>query len=163
MNRFSVIFSLVWSLVSVLDAQDPGTESIGTMRVELIYATSGKVEVDGVTTKELGSERIKELQAVKELSFENYRLLGSDVSSILNGYEGWATPLRPSKEILISFQPIKRGDGDQMQMVLEYWQGKKKVFATNPTLTKGKAFYLVGPKWREGRVIISVKILTLDE
>lgn len=163
MNRFSVIFILIGSLVSALAAQDPGTESIGTMSVELIYATNGKVEVNGVTTKELSSERIQELQLVKELSFQNYRLLGSDVSNILNGYEGWATPLRPSKEILLSFQPIKRGDGDRMQMVLEYWQGKKKVFATNPTLTKGKAFYFVGPKWREGRVIIAVKILTLDE
>ena len=63
----------------------------------------------------------------------------------------------------MSFQPIKRGDGDRMQMVLEYWQGKQKIFATNPTLTKGKAFYLVGPKWRKGRVIIAVKILTLDK
>ncbi|YCM44196.1 hypothetical protein V2O64_23085 [Verrucomicrobiaceae bacterium 227] len=163
MNRLSAILILIWSLVPRLGAQDPGTEAIGTMSVELIYATNGKVDVAGLITKELDSDRIKALQAVKELKFSEYRLLGSDVSNILNGYEGWATPLRPSKEILVSFQPIKRGGGDRMQMVLEYWQGKQKVFATNPTLTKGKAFYLVGPKWREGRVIIAVKILTLDK
>ncbi|MEJ6582061.1 MAG: hypothetical protein QNL33_08190 [Akkermansiaceae bacterium] len=163
MNRLSAILILIWSLVPTLGAQDPATESIGTMSVELIYATDGVVDVAGLTTKELASERIKELHSVKELKFQNYRLLGSDVSNILNGYEGWATPLKPSKEILVSFQPIKRGDGDRMQMVLEYWQGKQKIFATNPTLTKGKAFYLVGPKWRKGRVIIAVKILTLDK
>jgi len=163
MNRFSAILILIWSLVPTLGAQDPGMESIGTMSVELIYATNGEVDVAGLTTKELKPETIKALQAVKELKFSEYRLLGSDVSNILNGYEGWASPLRPSKEILVSFQPIKRVDGNRLQMVLEYWQGKQKIFTTNPTLTKGKAFYLVGPKWREGRVIIAVKILTLDK
>ena len=163
MKHFSFLLFLVWSCVPSLAAQDPGTESIGTMSVELIYATDGSAEIEDLTTKELDSERVKELQAVNELKFENYRLLGSDVSSILNGYEGWATPLSPSKEILVSYQPIKRVGGDQMQMVLGYWQGKQKAFATNPTLTKGKAFYLVGPKWRDGRVIIAVKILTLDQ
>jgi len=163
MNRFSAILILIWVFVPTLRGQDPGTEAIGTMSVELIYATDGEVDVAGLATKELEPKMVEALQAVKELKFSEYRLLGSDVSNILNGYEGWATPLRPSKEILVSFQPIKRVDGDHMQMVLEYWQGKQKMFATNPTLTKGKAFYLVGPRWREGRVIIAVKILTLDK
>ena len=163
MNRLSAILILFWSLVPLAGAQDPGTESIGTMSVELIYATNEEVDVEGATTSLLTPERIKDLQSVAELNFSAYRLLGSDVSNILNGYEGWATPLKPSKEILVSFQPIKRGEGDRLQMVLEYWQGKQKIFATNPTLTKGKALYLVGPKWRDGRVIIAVKILTLDK
>ena len=71
MNRLSAILILIWSLVPTLGAQDPATESIGTMSVELIYATDGVVDVAGLTTKELASERIKELHSVKELKFQN--------------------------------------------------------------------------------------------
>lgn len=163
MNRVAFILFLIWAGLPTLLAQDPGTESIGTMSVELIYATNGDAREAGAEAKELSAERVKELHALKELDFSEYRLIGADVADILNGYEGWATPINPSKEILISFQPIKRVEGEGLQMVLEYWQSKRKVFSTNPTLIKGKSFYLVGPKWRKGRVIVAVKILSLDK
>jgi len=45
---------------------------------------------------------------------------------------------------------------------LEYWQSKKKVLTMNPTLTLGKPFYLLGPNWREGRVILAIEIVSLE-
>ena len=163
MKCFPFIFLFLLTGMPLVSAQDPGTESIGKMSVELIYATNGTAEDAGAGAKPLDESDVKILQGVEELKFAQYRLLGSDVPDILKGYESWATPLRPSKEILVSFQPIKRDEADKMQIVLEYWQGKRKIFSTNPTLTKGKSFYLVGPKWRDGLVIISLKILSLEK
>lgn len=138
-------------------------ETIGSMSVELIYATNGDAKKAGEGAKELSKAEVKALQGIEDLKFSHYRLLGSDQPNILRGYESWATPLRPSKELLISFQPIKRSSKDKLQMVLEYWQSKRKVFSTNPVLTKGKTLYLLGPEWRKGRLILAVKILSLKK
>ena len=48
-------------------------------------------------------------------------------------------------------------------MALEYWQSKRKLFQTNPTLVKGKPLYLLGPEWRGGRLILQVELLQLTE
>lgn len=133
-------------------------EAIGEMSVTLFFATNDDPKAAGSFTKELSASEVKKLQAIKELNFKSYLLMGSDTPEILKGYESWATPLRPSKEILVSFQPIKRAGNDKVQMVLEYWQGKRKIFSTNPTLAKGKTLYLLGPEWRKGRLILAVKI-----
>lgn len=133
-------------------------EAIGEMSVQLLFATDGEAKAAGDLAKEVSASEVKKLQAIKELKFKAYRLLGTDKPDILKGYESWATPLRPSKEILVSFQPIKRMDDGKLQMVLEYWQSKRKVFSTNPVLTKGKTLYLLGPEWRKGRLILAVRI-----
>ena len=138
-------------------------EAIGSMSVQLMYATDGDPEVAGDLAKEVSSENVKKLQAIEKLKFKHYKLMGTDKPDILKGYESWATPLRPSKEILISFQPIKRTGDDKMQMVLEYWQSKRKVFTTDPVLTTGKILYLLGPEWRKGGLILAVKIEELNK
>lgn len=163
MNRLIAIYLLLGSLLPALAAQDPGIEPIGKMSVALIYATDGKAESAGENAKPLEEKQLKELRSVKEMNFSEYRLIGVDTPKILKGYESWATPLSPSKEILVSFQPIRREGDDRLQIVLEYWQSKRKIFSTNPTLTQGKTLYLVGPEWRDGRLIIAVKILSLDK
>ena len=138
-------------------------EAIGSMSVQLLYATNGDPKVAGDLAKAIPEEEVKKLQAIEKLKFESYRLMGTDQPDILKGYESWATPLRPSKEILVSFQPIKRNGDDKVQMVLEYWQSKRKIFNTNPVLTKGKTLYLLGPEWRKGRLILAVKVESLKK
>ncbi len=152
------ILTILSLLVTRLSAGDPGMEAIGSMSVKLIFATNGNPSIAGSLAKEVDANDIKQLKAIKELEFSDYRLLGTDTPNILKGYESWATPLRPSKEILVSFQPIKRTDAGKVQMVLEYWQSKRKIFSTNPLLTKGKTLYLLGPEWRKGRLILAVQI-----
>ena len=152
---FFFIFSL---LLSELRAQDPAMQSIGSMSVKLIFATNGDPTAGGAFTKAVSPEEAKRLHAITKLDFKEYRLMGVDTPDILKGYENWATPLRPSKEILISFQPIKRSGDKQVQMVLEYWQSKRKIFSVNPTLTLGRTLYLLGPEWRGGRLVMAVKI-----
>ena len=161
--KFLALISVVTLLIADLLAQDPGMEPIGSLGVELFYATNDDVKLAGDQAQEVAKQQVKALKGIKELSFSDYRRLGADRPTILRGYESWATPLKPSKEILVSFQPIKREGPGRIQMVLEYWQSKRKVFSTNPVLTKGKSLYLLGPEWRKGRLILAVKILNLKD
>lgn len=159
----SRILPLILALLlsGICSAADPGLDKIGSLGVQLIYATDGDATLAGEHTKPLESDKISALQGLPDLKFKNYRFLGGDTKPILRGYENWATPLKPSKEILVNFEPRKKLDGDRFQMLLEYWQGGRKILTTDPVLTKGKSLYLLGPKWRKGRLILEVKILEL--
>ena len=107
--------------------------------------------------------QVMAMKEIEPLRFKYYRTLGVENPEILRSYESWATPLRPSKEMLISFEPLKREGRGRIQMALAYWQSKRKLFQTNPTLVKGKSLYLLGPEWRGGRLIIQVELLELTE
>ncbi|MDA7536690.1 hypothetical protein N9F48_01980 [Akkermansiaceae bacterium] len=148
-------------LTGIIHADDPGKEKIGSLRVEMIFATNGDLSRLGGRGKELKSDQIKAITAVKKLVFKEYRSLGVETPSILRSYESWATPLRPSKEMLVSFEPLRRDGKDRIQMALEYWQSKRKLFQTTPILIKGKPLYLLGPEWRGGRLILKVELLEL--
>jgi len=156
--RFLAFFVALIAGPSFVFANDPGLEKIGSFGVQLIYATNGDIKAAGEQAKE---QQVKEISKIAELKFAKYRLIGSDKKPILRGYENWATPLKPSKEILINFEPRKELDGERFQMLLEYWQGGRKILTTDPILKKGKSLYLLGPEWRKGRLILEVKILEL--
>lgn len=150
-------------LTAILHAEDRGKEKIGSLSVEMIYATNGGLDKIGTHGKKLAAEDESAVRKIKKLTFKNYRSMGVEIPKILRSYESWATPMRPSKEMLISFEPLSREGDDKLQMVLEYWQAKRKLFRTNPVLVKGKPFYLLGPEWREGRVILKLQLLELTE
>ena len=152
---------LTFFLSGIVHAEDPGKEKIGSLQVEMIFATNGDLSQLGGRGKELKSEQLKAITSVKKLVFKDYRSLGIEKPSILRSYESWATPLRPSKEMLVSFEPLRRSGQDRIQMALEYWQSKRKLFQTTPTLVKGKPLYLLGPEWRGGRLILKVELLEL--
>lgn len=137
-------------------------KSIGSMNVQLFFATNDNPDNAGGIAKEVPEIELRKLRAIEGLDFEHYRLMGRDTPDILKGYENWATPLLPSKEILVSFQPIRKSGDEKLQMVLEYWQSKRKIFSVNPILSKGKTLYLVGPEWRKGCLILAVKIEKLE-
>lgn len=161
MKYFLYIF--LFLITGLLYAEDPGKEQIGSLSVELIYATNGVIKEIEPHGKALSKEDEKKIRAIKKLSFQEYQSMGIEIPKILRSYETWATPLRPSKEMLISLEPLSREGDDKLQLVLEYWQSKRKLFSTNPTLVKGKPLYLLGPKWRTGRVILKLKLLELTD
>lgn len=159
MKFLFVILSLVfWG---VAQADDPGKEKIGSLQVEMVFGTNGDLARLEGRGKELAADQLKVIAEVKELTFKEYRSLGVENPDILRSYESWATPLRPSKEMLISFEPLSRVGDDRIKMVLEYWQAKRKLFQMTPTLIKGKPIYLLGPEWRGGRLILKVELLEL--
>lgn len=155
------LVTLLFLCCSLLQAEDPGKEEIGSLSVEMIYASNGdlgEIEAQGKALSEKDSEAIRKID---QLSFKEYRSMGIETPNVLRSYESWATPMRPSKEMLISFVPLSRIGPNRLQMVLEYWQSQRKLFSTNPILVKGKPLYLLGPEWRGGRVILKLKLLEL--
>lgn len=157
----SIIF-LILSLAPLHAVVDPGKEKIGVLRVDLIYATNGDVSQAGKDARALTKAQIADVKKFEDLVFKHYRLVGGDQQPILRSYENWLAPLRPSQEILLSFEMRRRFDPNRLQLDLEYWQGKRKLLKTDPILRKGKPLYLLGPAWRGGRLIIMVQITELD-
>ncbi len=158
--RLTIFF--LSGLATLQAAVDPGKKPIGELRVDLIFATNGNVAEAGKKARELNDEQIEAIKKFKDMVFKSYRLVGGDQQAILRSYENWLAPLRPSQEILLSFEPLRRIGTDRLQLDLEYWQGKRKLLKTDPVLRKGKPLYLLGPAWRDGRLIIMVRITKLD-
>lgn len=142
-------------------AADPGKETIGEVKVDLIFGTDGDLKVLGRTVAKLGATEEKALAGSKHLHFAKYVKLGSDRKPILRGYENWAAPMGGSQEILLSFEPKGRVGDDALKMDLELWLRRQKVLKTDPVLRVGKRLYILGPKWRDGRLIISIELLEL--
>lgn len=159
MKYLALIFAL---LIPQIHAANPGKEEIGQMEIGLIFATDGDPAQAGKEATKLPAEREAQIRSFENLKFSHYRHLGTDTQPILRSYENWATPLKPSQEILLSFEPQKRLGPDRLQIDLEYWQGKVKLLKTNPTLRVGKPLYLLGPAWRGGRLLILIKIAELS-
>ncbi len=145
----------------VAGAADPGKETIGEMRVDLIFGTKGDLNVLGRSVAKVGAAEEKVLKGSKHLNFAKYAKLGSDRKPVLRGYENWAAPMGGSEEILLSFEPKSRIAKDAVKMDLEFWQRKQKVLKTDPVLRVGKRLYILGPNWRDGRLIIAIELLGL--
>lgn len=146
-------------------AQDPGKESIGEIKTELLYVTNGELGDLGKGATALSAEEEKRLQDSKHIpDFKHGVRLGSDRQAILRGYKNWAAPMSNSQAIMVTFQPQGRiGESKRLRMDLELWQNKKMVLRTDPVLDRGKRVYILGPKWREGNLIITVELVSLKD
>lgn len=145
-------------------APDPGKAEIGTIRTELIYGTDGPVNGLGKGIPQLSNAEKKRLTSSKQMGFKNFIRLGSDDQPILKGYKNWAKPMAGSEAIMVTFQPQGFvGATKRLRMDLELWQQKKMVLRTDPVLDQGRRVYILGPKWREGNLIITVELVELKE
>mgnify|MGYP001827902605 CR=1 FL=1 len=152
---------VIWTLGGVSAAKDPGKEPVGQIQVDLIFGTDKDGSVLGSRGKRLGGDEEKRLKGSEHLKFGQYRFLGSAKREVLRGYENWAAPLGASEEILVSFEPKGRVGQRSVRMDLEFWQSRQKVLKTDPVMKVGKRLYILGPKWRDGRLIIAVELLSL--
>ncbi|BDS07514.1 hypothetical protein NT6N_25540 [Oceaniferula spumae] len=150
---------------AVLSAQetkkDSGKEKIGQIRATIYYGTNDAVPELGNNAKPLPDSQVKRLQAIETTKFKNYRMLGQDAQSVLRSYENWVSPLKPSEEIMLSFESRGRSDNGGLRLDLELWQHKRKVMKSDPVLFKGRPLLILGPKWRGGRLIISIELIKL--
>lgn len=156
------------SSVSAISAQteantstDRGTDSVGELKVSLIFGTDGDVGQAGKDLKKPSKIQLIALKNLKAIKFKHYRLLGEDQQPILRSYENWANPMKNSKEILLSFQPRGMPIDDHLKMDLEFWQSHKKIMKSGATLKKGKSLFIQGPAWRGGKIIIAVELMSL--
>ncbi len=158
MKQIVTLICLLLSLpVIAEDKADPGKEEVGQLEVSLIYASSS----ESARGEAVSVEIEKKLRKTDSLDFAHYRLLGSDEQGILRSYLFWATPVKSKKPIMVSFQPVGAAQSTSIQLDLELWQGTKKILKTDPTLQLKKPLYILGPAWLDGRIIISVELLSL--
>ncbi|MGB0775846.1 MAG: hypothetical protein ACPGUY_08365, partial [Akkermansiaceae bacterium] len=117
----------------------------------------------GKNAKAVDAAIAKQMKSIKKMNFTHYRQLGADKQPIFRSYENWLTPLKPSEEILLSFESNGRYHNNGMKLDLELWLRGRKVMKSDPVLRKGKPLYILGPKWRGGQIIIAVNLLEITE
>jgi len=148
---------------AVAHAQDPGKEVIGKVRTELLFGTNGPVTSLGSGVTELSPVEETRLRKVSKLvTLKNFVKLGSVEQDILKGYKSWAQPIRNSQALMVTFQPqaaIK--ESRRLRLDVEYWQKSKMALRWDRVFEVGKRVYLVGPKWRDGNLIITVELVSL--
>lgn len=144
-------------------AEDLGKDKIGTVKTTIYFGTDGSLNDDTLKhAKEISAAELKRLQAISKIRFKQYRKLGHDTRSVLRSYENWASPLKPSEEIMLSFESRGRTDSEGLRLDLELWQHKRKVMKSDPVLYKQRPLLILGPKWRSGRLIIAVELTELS-
>ncbi|WP_227021660.1 hypothetical protein [Oceaniferula marina] len=145
---------------------DRGKERVGRIMATLYIGTDAELSRLGEQAKkapEPGAEVVKRLQSVEKLRFKHYRLLGKDTQSVFRSYENWLSPLKPSEEILLSYESRGRSPDGGLRLDLEFWQHRRKVMKSDPVLHKGRPLLILGPKWRGGTLIIAVELLELKK
>jgi hypothetical protein len=151
------------ALLEVAGAQDPGKEVIGQVRTEVLFGTSGPVTSLGDGVIVVSAAEKTRLQKVSKLEpYRNFVKLGSVEQHILKGYKSWAQPIRNSQALMLTFQPqasIK--ESRKLRLDVEYWQKSKMALRWDRVFEVGKRVYLVGPKWRDGNLIITVELVSL--
>ncbi|MBJ7255928.1 MAG: hypothetical protein JHC69_03920 [Akkermansiaceae bacterium] len=138
--------------------EDPGKSNIGNVSVCVYYATNGDSIVAGAKSVVVAKETAKRLRDEARLRFKNYRLLGQDVQPLLQSYESWAQPLRPSDEVLVRFEARSRPTQQVMHLDLELWLSRKKILKMDARLEGNRPLFVLGPEWRGGRLIIGVAL-----
>lgn len=145
-----------------LAAEDPGKEAVARLNTVLIFGTDGDLSEVVPNSSEVGADHNARLKPLKELAYKNYALLGSDVKPVWRSYTNWASPMKGSQEILLSFEPNSQAGSGGLRLDLELWQSRRKVMKTTQSMQNGRWLYIAGPKWRGGRLILGIELLPLE-
>lgn len=155
-----LLLGLLWALSGLpLAAKDAGREVVGRVRVEVYFATQGDPAAAGERAGPASEEVVSRFKSQKALDFAHYRRLGGEVKPIYRSYENWAQPIAGSDEILCRFEVESRLPEDGLRLDLELWLSRKKILKSGVVLATGRPFYVLGPEWRGGRLIISVELV----
>jgi hypothetical protein len=160
---------MCWALILVVClssrglAIEPGKEVMGTVLTELVFATNGSLEGLGARGKELSKAEEGKLRASDKLKFKSYRRLGSDRRPVWRAFENWSLPMKPSEEVMVSFEPKGQVGKDALRLDLKLWLQRREVLAALPILKKGQKLYILGPNWRGGRLIIGIELVDLQK
>lgn len=139
-------------------AADRGLESLADITVRVFYATDDDPASAGPKAEVPTPDLVARLKAHENLEFAHYRILGVDTKPLFRSYENWAEPIRGSEEILCRFETSKRLANDALRIDFELWISRKKILKSNVPLSPSKPILILGPSWRQGRLIISVEM-----
>lgn len=137
---------------------DSGKEVIGKLKATLYIGTNGDISKLGNNLTKVDHGTVKRLRQIGKMRFTEYRKLGADVQPIFRTYENWLAPLKPSEEILLSFEAQGRSKAGGIRLDLEFWQLRRKVMKSNQLILPGQPLFIRGPKWRGGTLIIAVEL-----
>lgn len=166
----TLLFTLLLSCVCLVGqnpvsaqeaVSDAGKEKIGKIKATVYYGTDGVVTKLGKNATVVPDAVSKRLKGIEKMRFKNYRQLGTDSQPVLRSYENWVSPLKPSEEIMLSFESRGVTGNTGLRLDLELWQHKRKVMKSDPVLYQNRPLYILGPKWRDGRLIIAVELIAL--
>jgi len=146
---------------TAMSAEDQGKETVGRIKATLYIGTDGDVSLLGDKVTEVDAATSKQLGSIEKMHFKHYRKLGDDTKVVFRSYENWLTPLKPSEEILLSFESRGRSADGGLRLDLELWQHRRKVMKSDPVLQKGRPLLILGPKWRGGTMIIAVELIEI--
>lgn len=150
---------LVVSVRAEEGGPDKGKEVVGKIRATLYIGTDADPSSLGDKVSAVEEATAKRLRSVGKMNFKHYRKLGADTQPVYRSYENWLTPLKPSEEILLSFESRGRSSDGGLRLDLEFWQHRRKVMKSDPVLNKGRPLLILGPKWRGGTLIIAVELI----
>ena len=120
--------------------EDPGRTRIAELRVTVYHATSSRFSSE------------------ERLRFKHYRQIGRDASPLLRSYESWSQPLKPSDEVMLRVEAQGQPTKKSAQLDLELWLSRKKILKMDAKLEDTKPLYVLGPEWRDGRLIIAISL-----
>ena len=164
---FAILLSFFLTLISICaqDAEkDTGKEKVGRIQATLYIGTDEDVAKLGDKAKKsplVAAATAKRFRSIEKMNFKHYRTLGKDTQTVFRSYENWVSPLKPSEEILLSFESRGRTKDGGLRLDLEFWQQHRKVMKSDPVLYLGKPLFILGPKWRGGTLIIAVELVEL--
>lgn len=135
-----------------------GRDIIGTVTVTLVHACDVPADESLAKFKRLDEATAQRLAKDPRLKFKHYRILGSDPKPLYRSYENWAKPISCTDDILVRFEPQARPSKELTRLDMELWISHKKILKTGAALTQENPMYVLGPEWRQGRMIVIIAL-----
>lgn len=142
----------------LLAIEDPGRTRIADVRVTVYHATDGDPNAAGPRALPVAHATSSRLSSEESLRFKHYRQIGRDTSPLLRSYESWSQPLKPSDEVMLRIEAQGEPTKKSAQLDLEVWLSHEKVLKMDAKLVDDKPLYVLGPEWRDGRLIIAISL-----
>ena len=140
-----------------------GMDIIGSVTVTLIHASDGTVDKEIAQLKRLDEATAQRLLKEPRLKFGTYRIISSDTKPLFRSYENWAKPMKSSDEIQVRFEAQARPSKELTRLDMELWISHKKILKTGAALTEDNPMFVLGPEWRQGRMIIIIALSPYDK
>ena len=142
---------------------DRAKDTIGEVTVTLIHATNEGNDEKLAKFKELDAATQQRLVKDPNLKFAKYRVLGADTKPLFRAVENWAQPMSCTDDILVRFEAQARPSKELTRLDLELWVSHKKILKTGAALTEKSPMYVLGPEWRQGRMILIISLTPYEK
>jgi hypothetical protein len=138
--------------------EDPGRTRIAEIRVTVYHATDGDPNAAGPRALPVPHMTSSRFSSEEELRFKHYRRIGHETIPLLRSYESWSQPLKPSDEVMLRVEAQGQPTKKSAQLDVEVWLSRDKVLKMDAKLEDDKPLYVLGPEWRDGRLIIAISL-----